>query len=318
VGLDPNGQDERPVLVTGMHRSGTSWLGEMLCAGRQFINVQEPLNVLNRQTILRARVKHWYTYITDDNEDLYLSFYRDALAFHTHPIYDIKRMRLGSPRDPVRVPKRWASYLLGRVQRRRMLVRDPFAAFSLQWFWRRLGYEIVVIVRHPVAVVSSLKRLGFTFDFNNLLQQPLLMERRLKRFRPEMEAMLRSPEDVIGQGSLLWRILYTAVAADQRVIPSVRVVRHEDLSLDPVREYSRVYEALGLPFDEKTRQTIKRATSDRNPREVSTDNPFKVHLDSRANLRNWKRRLEQEEVERILAITQPVAEHYYPDGIESL
>jgi Sulfotransferase family len=315
VGRDPSGRDKRSVLVTGMHRSGTSWLGHMLCAGKQFINVPEPLNVLNRQTILPSRVRHWYTYITDKNDHLYLRFYRDALAFRPHPIQDVKRMRFGSPRDPIRIPKRWASFLLGRVQNRRLLLRDPFAVFSIAWFLGRLDCEIVVIVRHPVAVVSSLKRLGFTFDFNDLLQQPLLMDERLERFRPDMEATLRTPDDVIGQGSLLWRMVYESVAADQMHTPRVRLVRHEDLSLNPIEGFSRLYESLGLPFDERTRRTIERATSDRNPTEVSQAKPFKVRLDSRENLANWRHRLDHEEVDRVLELTQDVAERYY-QGLE--
>jgi hypothetical protein len=286
----------------------------MLCAGGRFINIQEPLNVHNRQTILRSRVENWYTYITDENEDLYLSFYQDAFAFRPHPIYDIKRMRLGSPRDPIRVPKRWAGVLLGRLQRRRVLLRDPFAVFSIPWFTHRLGCDVVVIVRHPVAVVSSLKRLGFTFDFNDLLQQPLLMDQRLGRFRSDMEAALGSPEDVVGQGSLLWRIVYDLVANDRRTTRSVYVVQHEALSLNPLQEYSQLYETLGLPFDEKSRRIIERFTSDRNPKEVSRANPFRVRLDSRENLDNWRHRLDASEIDRILERTRDVADCYYPGG----
>jgi hypothetical protein len=300
-----------------MHRSGTTWLGAMLSASGQFINIQEPLNVRNRQTILRSRVKNWYTYICDSNEDLYLPFYRDALAFRMHPVYDVRRMRVGSPRDPVRIPKRWASFVVGRVQRRRVLIRDPFAALSIEWFSRRLGVDTVVIVRHPVAVVSSLKRLGYVFDFTNLLAQPLLMDQRLARFRSEMESTLRNPGDIVGQGSLLWRILYASIAEDQQRLSSIRVVRHEDLSLDPVNEYSRLYEALGMPLGARARQTIARNTSERNPKEVSKKNPFKVSLDSRANLTNWEHRLNGDEVERILSITATERRKFYDEASAS-
>jgi hypothetical protein len=303
--------------VTGMHRSGTTWLGAMLSASGQFIDVQEPLNVRNRQTILRSRVKHWYTYICDSNEDLYLPFYRDALAFRMHPVYDIKRMRLGSPRDPVRIPKRWASFVVGRVQRRRPLIRDPFAALSIEWFSRRLGVDTVAIVRHPVAVVSSLKRLGFTFDFTNLLEQPLLMDQRLARFRSDMESTLRNPRDVVGQGSVLWRIVYASIAEDQQRLSSIHVVRHEDLSLNPVSEYSRLYETLGTPLGAPARRTIARNTSERNPKEVSKKNPFKVRLDSRANLTNWEHRLDADEVERILSITATERRKFYDEASAS-
>jgi hypothetical protein len=104
-------------------------------------------------------------------------------------------MRSLSPRDPVRIPKRWASFALGRLGRRRLLIRDPFDVFSLDWFVRRLNCSVVVVVRHPAAVVSSLKRLGYIFDFRNLLQQPLLMADRLERFRPQMKATLASHTD---------------------------------------------------------------------------------------------------------------------------
>jgi hypothetical protein len=232
-------------------------------------------------------------------------------------------MRVGSPRDPVRIPKRWASFVVGRVQRRRVLIRDPFAALSIEWFSRRLGVDTVVIVRHPVAVVSSLKRLRYVFDFTNLLEQPLLMDQRLARFRSEMESTLRNPGDIVGQGSLLWRIVYASIAEDQQRLSSIRVVRHEDLSLDPVNEYSRLYEALGMPLGARARQTIARNTSERNPKEVSKKNPFKVSLDSRANLTNWEHRLNADEVERIMSITATERRKFYdeasasPPGLEN-
>jgi len=286
----------------------------MLCAGGDMINVGEPLSVLNRQTILRSRVDHWFTYINEQNEGLYLPFYRDAAAFRTHPILDIKRARLGSPRDPYKISKRWASFLLGRVQRRGLLIRDPFAVFSINWFARRLGCQVVVIVRHPLAVVASVKRLGLTFDFRNLLDQPSQMHERLEHFRPDIETM-DSP-DVVDHASLLWRIVYQSVAADAARDSSLCLVRHEDLSREPLQEYARLYELLGLSFNEKAKRIIEQHTSGANPKEGSLRNPFKVRLDSRANLINWRHRLDDEEIDRVLRTTRPVADKFYPDEEE--
>jgi sulfotransferase family protein len=312
----------RPVLVTGMHRSGTTWLGQMLCTGGDFINVGEPLNILYRQTILRRRAKHWYTYITQANEDDYLPYYRDAVSFKTHPIDDIKRARLTSPRDPIRLPTRWMSFLLGRVQDRRLLIKDPFAVFSIEWFVERLDFQVMVIVRHPVAVVSSLKRLGFTFDFNDLLRQPLLMADHLDPFRSEIEAMAARPDDVIGQGALLWKIIYSNIDTIRRS-GLFQLVRHEDLSRNPVEEFASLFENVGQPFTEAARREIEQATGDQNPSEVSRRRPFTaarfvprlatVRLDSRTNLENWRHRLSSAEVERILDIAGPVADRFYPD-----
>jgi hypothetical protein len=312
------GHQRQPILITGMHRSGTSWVGGMICASGDFIHVPEPLSVLNRQTILPSRVERWYTYICQQNEDLYLPHYKDALAFRLHPFQDVRKARLGSPRDPVRIPKRWASFLLGRIQGRALLIRDPFAVFSMNWFARRLGLRAVVVVRHPLAVIGSLKRLDFTFDFNNLLEQPLLMNERLSHFRREMEAAANVAGDVIDHGCLLWRIIYDGVATDQADDPSVCVVRHEDLSMSPMRQYARLYELLGLHFSKKARQMIDKHSRDRNPKEGSLRNPFKVSLDSRANLSNWRHRLDDREIDHILRNTRSVAERFYPNEREQL
>jgi hypothetical protein len=296
-----------------MHRSGTTWLGEMLCAGSGLVRIQEPLNVRNRQTILRSRVSRWYTYITEANEAAYLRFYRDAVAFRPHPLHDIRRMRLGSPRDPFRIGERWGSLILGRFQNRRLLLKDPFAVFSLDWFVRRLHCQVAVTVRHPAAVVSSLKRLGYTFDFSHLLEQPLLMERELGRYRSEMEAALSFPEDVVGQGALLWKMIYQGVA-DLRVSTNdVQVVRHEDISRAPLAGYERLYAWLDLPFTERAKRKIERYTSEENRKEVSTSNPGATKLDSRANLENWRRRLTAQEIHRVRELSASVWPIYYGD-----
>ena len=296
-----------------MHRAGTSWLGLMLAAGRDFIEITEPLNPLNRQTILPARVSTWYAYIDEETESPYLPSYEDALSFRPHPLDDIRRARLGSPRDPVRIPKRWGSYALGRMQRRRLLIRDPFALVSLRWFLRRLGCAAaVVIVRHPLAVVSSLKRLGFTFDFRNLLTQDELMRDHLALYREEMESHLGSG-DVTAQGALLWTILYGLTQKAAQGNKGVIVVRHEDLSLDPLGGFEHLYRRLGLEFDSGVMDTIERYTGSMNAKENPVGKHFTVRLDSKANLGNWRHRLEEEDVARILETTSPIREHYYPD-----
>lgn len=301
-------ESKRPVLATGMHRSGTSWLGHMLCAGGAFVNVEESLSPINRQTVLPRPESTWYTYTSVENEAQYIEHYRDALALRLHPIQDLRRMRWWS-RDPFRVAQLWATTLAGRARGRATLFRDPFAIFSVEWFVERLGCRAVIVVRHPAGVVSSLKRLNADFDFRAILGQELLM-RRLAAFRPEMEAALDSPTDVVGNGSLLWKTIYGFVA-ELPASSAIHIVRHEDLSLDPEGEYGRLYETLGLPYTARARSRIRRSTDESNPAEVSLKNPFATRLASRSNLDNWRHRLEPREVDRIRELTDDVATHYY-------
>jgi hypothetical protein len=289
----------------------------MLSAGGDFVNIGEPLNVLNRQTIFPKRVSLWYTHITDINEAHFLRYYEDAMAFRIHPFNDLKRMRFGSPRDPFRVAKHWATFLGGRLQNRRLLIKDPFAVFSIDWFVRRLKCQAVVTVRHPVAVVSSLKRHGFTFEFDNVARQQSLMSGCLLPFQGEIEAALASPNDLVGHGSLLWRIIYDTLPRAM-LHQDLLVVRHEDLSRDPLTHYETLFHALGLTFTSHVSDVVQATSSERNPIELPSHRPFRTRLNSRANLANWRHRLDEDEIERILEITTPVVSHYYPEGLAAI
>ena len=58
----------RPILVTGGHRTGTTWVGKMLAASGEAAYISEPLNVLHRPGVMSTPVRHWYTYICPENE----------------------------------------------------------------------------------------------------------------------------------------------------------------------------------------------------------------------------------------------------------
>jgi hypothetical protein len=110
--------------------------------------------------------------------------------------------------------------------------------------------------------------------------------------------------------------VYAVVDQMRRSHPQFIVVRHEDLSIDPVAGYRKLYDALGLTFTPQAQEAIIAASSSENPKEVSSKTAFDVRVDSRANLQNWKRRLQPEELERIYELTQDVVGLYYP-GEES-
>lgn len=303
--------EKHPVLVTGAHRSGTTWVGRMLAASSEFGYISEPLSVLHRPGVLRTPIKHWYTYICPANQDVYLPGLRDTLAFRYHALAELKSLR--SRKDIGRMLRDWRIFSIGRLLNRQPLLKDPFAVFSAPWFVERLNCRIVITVRHPAAFASSLKRLKWDFDFSDLLAQPLLMDLLPEPYKEEMKAMLNTPQDIIGQASLLWRIIYQTVAQYQETYPEFILVRHEDLSLDPQTGFRQLYDQLGLSYTPAVAASIQRSSSAENPREVSKQNAHVFHLDSRANLENWKRRLQPEEIDRIRRLTQDQANHFYPD-----
>ena len=206
-----NETERRPILVAGAHRTGTTWVGKMLVASGEAAYISEPLNVWHRPGVLRVPIEHWYTYICDQNEDGFLAALSETLHFHYHPWAELKSLR--SRKDVLRMGRDWGIFWKGWLFRQRPLFKDPFAIFSAPWFADRLGFQVVITVRHPAAFVSSLKRLDWSFEFADLLNQPLLMQDWLEPFRDEMESMSQTPNDVVGQAGLLWRMVYQVVGS---------------------------------------------------------------------------------------------------------
>lgn len=298
----------QPLLVTGAHRTGTTWVGKMLAAGG-YAYVSEPLNVLHRPGVMAVPVRKWYQYITHKNEAEYLPAFQKTLALRYGLFAEVKSLE--SRRDFLRMGRDLGIFLRGRITRQPALLKDPFAVFSLPWFAESLNCRVVVTVRHPAAFASSLKKLNWPFDFKDLLDQPLLMCDHLEPFRADMERV--AADDIIGQSALLWRMVYRVVHSTLEQIPSIIIVRHEDLSLNPVAGYARVYETLGLVYTAKVQEAIRTASSSENPAELSSRKVHSVKLDSRASLENWKKRLTAEEISRIRSMTEDTAQLYYPN-----
>jgi hypothetical protein len=300
----------QPILVTGAHRTGTTWVGRMLAAGRGVAYISEPLNVLHRPGVFRTPVSKWYTLINEENESAYLPAFREMMAFRYGVWREIRALR--SAKDVARMGRDLSSFLRGRLTSQRVLIKDPFAVFSATWFAQRLDCRVVFTTRHPAGFASSLKRLNWPFDFKDLLDQPLLARDLLEEDRTAMEST--STEDTLGQAALLWRVIYRNVARMINLHPSFIMVRHEDLSLDPVNGFGSLYKKLSLDFTSKVEETILNNSSSDNPDELSAKKVHSVKLDSRANIDIWKKRLSAQEIQYIREITGEVAELCYPDA----
>ena len=302
--------DLTPILVTGTHRSGTTWVGKMLAADAQIAYISEPLNVLHRPGVFHMKIAHWYQYVCEDNENEYLPSFKELLEFDYRLWDEIRSLR--SRKDFLRMGRDFFIFYNGLMRGQRLLLKDPFAVFSAPWFAKRLHCKVVITVRHPAAFASSLKRLNWTFDFHDLLDQPLLMRDHLEPHREAMECT--QADDVIGQAALLWKLIYRSVHATRESHPEFITVRHEDLSLDPVTGYRNLYSLLGLEFSPRMEKAILNSSSSENPVELSRKKVHGYKLDSRANVSSWKKRMAPEEIERIHEITADVASLYYSEA----
>ncbi|MEV4321423.1 sulfotransferase [Microbispora rosea] len=254
-----------PVLVTGLPRSGTSWVGRMLTASGRLVYVNEPLNPQRppgrSPGVLDASVTHRFQYICPDNETPWLTAFSRTVALRYGWAAELRRNHGAG--DLARMAKYGTAFTLGRLLSRRALLDDPFALLSAQWFAERLGCRVVVVVRDPVSFAGSWRRLGWRVDVRELLGQPLLM--RDHPYVAELEPFA-GERDVITAAAVLWRVAWRVTGTVARRAAGIRVVRYEDLCGAPLDGFRDLYDWCGLPWTDRTVRRITAAsTSSRKP-----------------------------------------------------
>jgi hypothetical protein len=98
------------------------------------------------------------------------------------------------------------------------------------------------------------------------------------------------------------------------------VCRYEDLSTEPVREFRRLYDALGLRWSDGVQAQVEAGTS--GGQRGAQAHPWSLRgglsrtgfrpMDSRSALQSSRSRLSQDEIDRVLTLTRDVRDLYYP------
>jgi len=306
-----SGSAPRPILVTGSHRSGSTWLGQMIGASDAVGYIHEPFNIDRGPGICRTRFPYWFTYIRPGTDGALASDFRRLLEFRYN--YVAQALSVRSKRDVRVLARDGGRFLRYRIRHARPLVKDPMALFSAEWIADSFDAQVGVVVRHPAAFASSIKLDGWTHPFSHFLNQPALIEDYLSPFQEEIEAFAREEHDILDQAALLWRLVHHTVAEYRGRHPDWLIVRHEDLSRDPIEGYRPLFAALGLPYTEEVQEAILSSTSRSNPADRDASGRQFLTRDSRANIDNWRRRLTPSEVDRIRARVADVSPLFYGD-----
>lgn len=313
----------QPLLVTGLPRSGTSWVGKMIEAGGEVVYINEPLNPQHppglSPGVLDATVTHRYHYICADNEDLWLAAFADTLRLRYKPIAELRRNH--APYDLARMAKYGTSFTRGRLKGRRPMLDDPWATVSIPWFVQRMDCQAVALIRRPQSFAGSWRKLGWHVQFRDLLDQPLLLRDVLGPYEDEMRALIDSP-DWIAQVSLLWRAMYSAVADVALRLPGLIVVRYEDLARAPVAGFRGLYDRLGLTWTDAIERRVIKDTTARDSSPVfgwnlrgGLSRTGYRPMDSQQSLTSYRQQLSEAEVDRIRELTTDVASRFYgPDA----
>ena len=160
-----------PILITGAHRSGTTWVGKMIANSPSIQYIHEPFNI--DYSPYKVKPNYWFQYVTQENEGLLYEQIKQLVMPKT------------SPNKNKSIKQRF-NFLKSSPQKQRVLIKDPIAIFSVEWLAERFNMDVVIMIRHPAAFVDSIRERNWTHDFNHFLKQPLLLVKHLSPFKEEI------------------------------------------------------------------------------------------------------------------------------------
>lgn len=190
---------------------------------------------------------------------------------------------------------------------KKTVFKDPIAILSVEWFFQRIGIDVVLLIRHPAAFIASLKVKKWEFDFSNFSDQSLLMNDLLGEYRQEIHFASENKIDIIEQGILLWNIIHSVIWHYSVTYKDKwYFVKHEDLSRDPHEEFRKMFQFLNINYSDKVDKYISSTT--RSSRKGN------LERDSKENIMSWKQRLSKEEIYRIKEGTLKVWPQFYSEA----
>lgn len=300
-----------PILVTGAHRSGSTWVGRVLakCPGVGYLH--EPFNPLY-PSYQNAPIDCWNIYLDENSSEGYTGFVHDTLSWRYKPL-----KRLSNVNNAFRA-KTFIKYLglygLNRIQGNSVLLKDPIAVFSTPWLANSFGIKPVLLIRHPAAFYVSLKRKGWQYPFKDIVSQPNLINAYFSDevTQKQLDLAVSQPQSLLYQSALIWKLIYQAVMQYQERYPSWIYVRHEDLSQDPTSGFKKICDTLGLEMTRDVMDYIALSTNENNPA-AAKGVQESLRRNSAANASLWKTKLSADEVSEIKDIAGSPLRHFYPE-----
>lgn len=233
--------DRSPILVTGVPRSGTTWLARLLATARGTVLAgREPMNPRGSQYGLARTLTGW-TQLRQPNPRQ-LRVLRSAYRGLNPWVYS----RYGRRQ------------LLGPLPWSRMIVKDPFAMLSVASVQRVTGATVILVYRHPGAVLSSYRRMGWQPDVGEVRSIVHLAGSE----GLDVSDIPQSPDapNEVEAMAYFWAALHVLALAEAPIPTPMLVVSHEELATLGPKGGQRVFSELGLQWSVLAAEEMSRAS----------------------------------------------------------
>ena len=291
------------ILIAGTHRSGTTWLGNVLGRCPDTLVVHEPFS---KDHGIRG-VDRWFICSERDNrrnlkllDKFFLTRNTRYRAFQPGRGRKEAIKRLFTDDDNQQILRRAWTH-----PPRRLLVKDPLASMAAGHLIRAFDFKVVVTVKHPFAFYDSLLRVGWHRSL------PILdLEAQVPGLLGDYRA-LRKDSNASQAGAVWAAINGEALQLLAEHPDNVLISLHEDLCEKPDVELERITDFLGIPYNKPMIDYVASTTSATAVRPTA-DVIHDFKRNSADLPQRWRASLSEQDCKDIAARVRPVAEALYP------
>jgi hypothetical protein len=272
------GGASKRLLIVGVPRSGTSWLGRALAMTEDASYVHEPDHERYVIAAMHAKRRLGLFPVLSPGDRapgykrLWERAFRDQLETRTLPYRIASRLfwnasepefeaALAYPRPRRSLRLRAAGFLGSRPNRDGdekplVIVKSAHAALSVEWIGQEMRPTVIVVARQSLDILASWIELGIRECTIALDTYPGVRKRLLIPHGIDPPSRNASP---LTRAAWNLGLLGSFLQASARRHPEWRVVSHESLVMDPLSGYRRLCGVLGLGWTRSIEEFLEQS-----------------------------------------------------------
>ena len=239
----------RAIFLAGLPRSGTTWTGLALAAAAHTTLIDEPFNY----EFHKAAAPFNMTYIPSTVRNA--RFERQLRVVAKEDVYARFTAFL-----PYRINQ---SIPTARRHCEQVVIKDVHTLLALESIWNTIKPRIIVLLRHPGAVASSWKRLQLKGDFTPKNERLLRQKPLLDDYLVDFVRHLQPRDDFFFNVGSYWGAVYYVIHKmhERLLCGDCIFVTHEHLCMDPLKNFTTLCAAVGLPMSNRLINFLSRGDS---------------------------------------------------------
>jgi len=197
------------ILITGSTRSGTTYVGQVLAENNDLIYLWEPFQVGLKERNPAGVFDYWFEYLEEDSpkEKIVLDYLQRYDNLNKQDLLRLRTRNLG--RLSFELKNIIKKIQFNFREKYRFILKDPIAFYSAEWLYQQFeNLKVIVMIRNPVSIIESYKRLNWDIGFIEMKRQ----EKLLRQLPIECVSLINeysnSRVDIVDKGILFWKIIY--------------------------------------------------------------------------------------------------------------